>query len=132
MDNKDYITTYLPENSLIRQRHETARHGFLGFFKSEIRKNCDYIENTLKRFDDKQIPVVGGGLQYFVMASNDGAMRKAIRAILADQDDKTKWQEYDYVSSAAERIKKDYEERIKRKKELERQEIQRQQENPKF
>ncbi len=118
----DYMD-YLPEESKIRQECQKCKGGF-PFWRSKKQKKCDYIRRLFERLDTEDpkpasrgIPGYWGGvLEILTIGSNQANMKDAIRAILEDETDETKWEEYHLVSATAEKIKKLRKKRLEHEK----------------
>ena len=138
-DSNNHLNRFFPENSLLRKRcnEEKKRYFQFGPLKTKKCRNCDYINNWLKRHDEEQRVLRGEdplsvGVQLVSMCYQDSKMRSAIRAILPDQPDDVKFKEYDHISSAGSAVETQYEEREKKRKAQEAEQKKHEEEHPKF
>ncbi len=115
--NREYLDKYLPADSLILQKCKQEKSRIV--FGSQASKGCDYINDILRRLDQEDVPTYNGGWLgdlgiQLKLEENNRKMRDAIRPILLDETDATKFAELDKVARAADLARKEHKERPQR------------------
>jgi hypothetical protein len=125
-NNEDYINTYLPDSSLIKQRHNSEKPGtvFFGLFNSEVREGCDYLQSIFARVGKNEKPSFlfrlifasgGSGLmdseevaEAVDFHRNNCCIENAINSILSDQKGEIKRREFSLIWAGIKEMQKKY------------------------
>ncbi len=118
---------------------ECQKHGRGFIFPSDASKGCNYIDNLLKKLEQEEegtIRDVGGvfagWIPALVQQGNIEKMKNAIRPILANESDETKYKEYHEVEKAADLARAEYKARLQRAASAAETKKREEKENPKF